>query len=230
MQEKNKHVICRLRVGAYGENWDLGRENAALGLRRRAAFSSPRSQVFTIRTSQPANNIYIFHEVLTRNQRKQNFWQGLQSPNAACASKSLAKRLFYGIKVSGYYNFDKELLQADQRQLNRFKKTHFKKSIKTAAEVIEVLHENSLYKITPEFSKVASILAVIPATSCSAERSFSGLRRLKTYIRNTMGQRRLNSLAIICIERAYGNQVIVNNMDKMIDIFGQRHGRKNFFF
>ena len=59
MQEKNKHVICRLRVGAYGENCDLGRENAALGLRRRAAFSSPRSQVFTIRTSQPANNIYI---------------------------------------------------------------------------------------------------------------------------------------------------------------------------
>ena len=84
--------------------------------------------------------------------------------------------------------------------------------------------------MTPEFSKVASILAVIPATSCSAERSFSGLRRLKTYLRNTMGQRRLNSLAIICIERAYGNEVIVSNMDKMIDIFGQRLGRKEFFF
>ena len=39
-----------------------------------------------------------------------------------------------------------------------------------------------------------------------------------------MGQHRL----IICIERAYGNQVIVNSMDKMINIFGQRHGRKNF--
>ena len=94
---------------------------------------------------------YIFHEVLTRNQRKQNFWQGLQSPNAACASKSLAKRLFYGIKVSGYYNFDKELLQADQRQLNRFKKTHFKKSIKTAAEVIDVLHGNSLKELHRSF-------------------------------------------------------------------------------
>ena len=32
------------------KNCDLGRENA---------FSSPRSQVFTIRTSQPANNIYL---------------------------------------------------------------------------------------------------------------------------------------------------------------------------
>ena len=42
------------------KNCDLGLENAALDLRPRAAFSSPRSQFFTIRTSQPANNIYIF--------------------------------------------------------------------------------------------------------------------------------------------------------------------------
>ena len=45
-----------------------------------------------------------------------------------------------------------------------------------------------------------------------------------------MDQHRLNSLAIICIERTYGNQAIVSSIDKMTDIFGQRHGRKNFFF
>ena len=37
------------------KNCDIGPENAALGLRPRAAFSSPQSQFFTIR-----NNIYIF--------------------------------------------------------------------------------------------------------------------------------------------------------------------------
>lgn len=132
--------------------------------------------------------------------------------------------------VASYYNLDKELLQADQRLFNRFKKAHVEKSIKTAAEVIDVLHENSLNEMTPEFSKVVSILAVIPATSCLAEWSFSGLRQLKTYLCNTMGQHRLNSLAIITIECMYGNQVIVNSMDKMINIFGQRHGRKNLFF
>ena len=41
------------------KNCDLGLENAALGLRPRAAFSRARSQFFTIRTSQPANNIYV---------------------------------------------------------------------------------------------------------------------------------------------------------------------------
>ena len=40
------------------KNCDLGLENAARGLRPRAAFSRPLSQFFTIRTSQPANNIY----------------------------------------------------------------------------------------------------------------------------------------------------------------------------
>ena len=36
--------------------------------------------------------------------------------------------------VAGYYNFEKELLQTDQRLFNRFKKTHVEKSIKTAAD------------------------------------------------------------------------------------------------
>ena len=133
-------------------------------------------------------------------------------------------------RVARYYNLDRELLEADQRLFCQFKAAHVGKSIKTPAEVIEVLNANSLYEMTPEFSKVASILAVIPATSCSAERSFSGLRRLKTYLRSTMGQNRLNSLAIVCIERSYGNKVIVNSMNKIINTFGQRHGRKNFFF
>ncbi|XP_068729066.1 zinc finger MYM-type protein 1-like [Montipora capricornis] len=133
--------------------------------------------------------------------------------------------------VSSYYSLDRDLLQADQRLFCQFKKAHLEpKSLKTAADVIETLHANRLFEMVPEFSKVVSILAVSPATSCSAERSFSGLRRLKTYLRSTMGQSRLNSLAIISIERAYGNRVIVDSIDKIIDTFGQRHGRRSYFF
>ena len=43
------------------KNCDRGLENAARGRRPRAAFSSPRSQFFTIRTDpEPANNLFIF--------------------------------------------------------------------------------------------------------------------------------------------------------------------------
>ena len=37
---------------------------------------------------------------------------------------------------------------------------------------------------------------VLPATTASCERTFSELRRLKTYLRSSMAQDRLNSLAI----------------------------------
>ena len=82
----------------------------------------------------------------------------------------------------------------------------------------------------PEFAKAQKILAVIPATSCSAERSFSSLRRLKTYLRNSMGQERLSSLALLHIEREYVNKVLNEDMTKMIDVFGQRSGRNKYFF
>ena len=51
------------------KNCDLGLENAALGLRPRTVFSRPRSQFFTIRTSQPANNIYILAMLAVQNIR-----------------------------------------------------------------------------------------------------------------------------------------------------------------
>ena len=48
-----------------GKNCDRGVENAALGLRPRAAFSSPRLQFFPIRTDpKAANNIFIVYATL----------------------------------------------------------------------------------------------------------------------------------------------------------------------
>jgi hypothetical protein len=41
-----------------------------------------------------------------------------------------------------------------------------------------------------------TLLIVNPASSATAERSFSSLRRLKTWLRNFMSQTRLNSCAI----------------------------------
>lgn len=44
------------------------------------------------------------------------------------------------------------------------------------------------------------ILLTIPVTVASAERSFSKLKLLKSYMRSTMTQERLNGLAMISIE------------------------------
>ena len=55
------------------------------------------------------------------------------------------------------------------------------------SEMLETMHEDDVFDMFPVFSNVVHILGVIPATLCSAKRSFSTLRRLKTYLRSTMG-------------------------------------------
>ena len=46
-----------------------------------------------------------------------------------------------------------------------------------------------------------NLLAVIPVTSATPERTFSVLRRLKTYLRATMLESRLNGLALANIHK-----------------------------
>ena len=44
---------------------------------------------------------------------------------------------------------------------------------------------------------VLKLFLIMPATNATSERSFSALRRVKTYLRNTMSQERLNHLMIL---------------------------------
>jgi hypothetical protein len=48
---------------------------------------------------------------------------------------------------------------------------------------------------------LTSLILVLPATNAVSERSFSTLKRLKTYLRATMGQERLNSCMLLLTYR-----------------------------
>ena len=58
-----------------------------------------------------------------------------------------------------------------------------------------------LREMYPVMTALVRLLLVIPATSCEAERSFSTLRRLKTYLRSTMAQERLCNLALCHVHK-----------------------------
>uniref|UniRef100_A0A8D8THQ5 Zinc finger MYM-type protein 1 n=1 Tax=Cacopsylla melanoneura TaxID=428564 RepID=A0A8D8THQ5_9HEMI len=53
----------------------------------------------------------------------------------------------------------------------------------------------------PNIRNYLEIGAVLPVTTASVERSFSTLKRLKTYLRNSTGQIRLNGLALLSVHR-----------------------------
>ena len=65
------------------------------------------------------------------------------------------------------------------------------------------------------------ILCILPVTFCSAERSFSGLKRIKTPLRSTMGNERLSFLALLHVHRD-----IDINVEDIIDEFNRCHARR----
>ena len=73
----------------------------------------------------------------------------------------------------------------------------------------------------PNILTAMRIFGTIPVTTCSCERSISTLRRLKTFMRSTMGQKRLTSLALLNVHRE-----IILDREKVIDRFGLKHPRR----
>jgi len=60
------------------------------------------------------------------------------------------------------------------------------------------------------------IILTILVLVVSAERSFSKLKLIKSYLRSTMSQQRLNILALVSIEKDFLNKI---NYDNLIDNF-----------
>ena len=66
------------------------------------------------------------------------------------------------------------------------------------------------------YNAYGKILA-IPMTSCTPERTFSVVKQVKTRLRSTMEQDRLESLILMATEREIASHL---DIDKIIDIFG----------
>jgi hypothetical protein len=70
----------------------------------------------------------------------------------------------------------------------------------------------------PYIKRLVQILCTLPVSVATAERSFSTLRRLKTWTRSTMSEERLSGLALMHIHRD-----ISLNCDDIISIFANSH-------
>ena len=54
-------------------------------------------------------------------------------------------------------------------------------------KILADMKENNLVKSFTEIAKLLNILIAIPMCSTEAERTFSALKRINTYLRSTMG-------------------------------------------
>ncbi|KAL4126426.1 hypothetical protein QTP88_010648 [Uroleucon formosanum] len=72
--------------------------------------------------------------------------------------------------------------------------------LKGIIPTIDYIISNNMNDLFKEVLKLLKLLVVIPMTSSEAERGFSTLKRIKTCLRSTMGEDRLNALSILSIE------------------------------
>ena len=93
-------------------------------------------------------------------------------------------------------------------------------------KMYEFLHKQSLTQTFPNIEIALRIYLSLMVSSCSGERSFSKLKRIKNELRNRIGQDRLNNLSIMSIESD-----ILRGLDfsKIIDDFSQQKCRKRPF-
>jgi len=74
----------------------------------------------------------------------------------------------------------------------------------------------------PELATACVLFATIPVTLASAQCSFSKLKLIKTYLRSSISQKRLDGLAFLAIDNECAKQL---NIDDLLDKFGNTKAR-----
>jgi hypothetical protein len=129
--------------------------------------------------------------------------QGLQERFIANKSlheyKALEQILLSGVAddetrklLAPYREIDWTSFSTELRMFHKHKKYS---SLSEAAGLLRMM-SMEMRSLFPEVEKLIKLLLVCPAATAEAERSFSALRRLKTWLRNTMLQDRLNHVAV----------------------------------
>ncbi|KAF5759276.1 putative transcription factor and/or regulators TTF-type(Zn) family [Helianthus annuus] len=135
--------------------------------------------------------------------------------------KKCCYRLEDALKYEGESDIDAKELCTELKLITTFLPRH----IDNPFDVLDyIFQRNTTY---PYAINAYKVLLTIPVTVASAERSFSKLKLLKTYLRSTMSQERLNGLATISIESE-----IVDTMDykELIESFASKNARRTTLF
>ncbi|CAH1993310.1 unnamed protein product [Acanthoscelides obtectus] len=103
---------------------------------------------------------------------------------------------------------------------------HWKSVAQKPATVLDAI-DNCDDQFFPSIKKLLIILATLPVSTATPERSFSTLKRLKTYLRNKMGDERLTGLALMSVHRDLAVQL---DSEEIINQLAIKRKRLNLLF
>jgi hypothetical protein len=126
--------------------------------------------------------------------------------------------------LAQHYKLDTELLKSELKiipnTINMYQQEN-KIEITNLMNFVDLLEK---YKIVfNETYKMAIISITIPVSSAGCERTFSCLRRLKTYMRNKMTDERLSNLSMMSIEKKIAKSL---DLEEVVDKFAVNHNNR----
>lgn len=89
--------------------------------------------------------------------------------------------------------------------------------------ILQKIVDVDLIPCFPNFTIALRIFLTLPVSVASGERSFSKLKIIKNYLRSTMSQKRLSSLALISIEHEISENI---DLSEMINEFASLKTRR----
>lgn len=123
---------------------------------------------------------------------------------------------------SVYPNLNKERLKTE---LSLIYSRSDCRNIKGAIAFLKFIIQNNLSDVFTETKKLLQILATTPMSTVEAERCFSSLNRIKTFLRNSMREDRLVALSMLSIEKKFICES-TNFNENVINKFAAKKSRK----
>lgn len=120
--------------------------------------------------------------------------------------------------VAAYSMLDKQRLKTELSVI--YMREEYK-SITGATSLLNFLISNNLEDALREVKKLLEIIVTVPMITTEAERTFSTLNRIKTFLRNSMCQDRLTALAVLSIESEFVKTIPSFN-EKVMDNFANK--------
>ena len=123
-------------------------------------------------------------------------------------------------QIESFYNLDNFIIEAEM---------WYEKALVSSdeSELLGLL-DNAVF--FPAVKCAITIFLTLPSTTCTVERSFSTMRRVKTWLRNTMSDDRLSGLCVLSVHRNWVNQNRDKFIDDVIDLYASDRRRLQFLF
>ena len=116
-------------------------------------------------------------------------------------------------KVIEFYHDDLDEFVL-KSQLQTFSTNYASDGIVSFASIRKYLQSLSpaMKSLLSQVVRMAKLVLVAATTNATSERSFSALRRAKSYLQNTMGQQRLNNIMVLHVHKERTDQLNLVNI------------------